>query len=250
MQILATAAGILAVIALTRYAPSFDFLGARLSLFGWLAYVIAITAAIPALAARLSGIRPVRWGLSWGRSRRDAPWIALAVLGAIGLGWALSRGAAVRAYYPRYAFVKTEPLLWIPSTLAFGIYGYLWELMFRGRALAFVMADRPHPPNTHAPANHRGPATAPHDTASPIDPTGPATAHHDTASPRRALGLLALQTGLFALAHVDKPPLEAWLSIPAGVFFGLLALRTRSVWPGFLLHFAAATSVNLFCAYA
>lgn len=60
---------------------------------------------------------------------------------------------------------------------------------------------------------------------------------------------LALQTALFAIGHLDKPPLEAWLSIPAGALLGLAALRTRSILPGFVVHFTLSTSLNLFCAY-
>lgn len=212
-KVLVATAAAFAVIALTRFSPSFSSLGPRHALFGWLGYVTLITACIPAAATTLVQPRPLSaWGLSWGRARRDAVWIALGLAGSVALAWAVSRAPEVRAYYPRYALVKTEPLLWIPSTLLFAAYGLAWETMFRGHLL-LALGEAPLPS-------------------------------------RRAAALLALQTALFAIAHLDKPPLEAWLSIPAGLFFGLLALRTRSVLPGFLLHFAVSTSVNLFCAYA
>ena len=60
---------------------------------------------------------------------------------------------------------------------------------------------------------------------------------------------ILLQTIPFALAHVDKPPLELWLSIPAALAFGVAAYRTRSILPGFLVHVTLSTSVNLFCAH-
>lgn len=63
---------------------------------------------------------------------------------------------------------------------------------------------------------------------------------------RRAL---FLQMALYTLAHAGKPPVEMALSIPAGLVFGLAALRTRSVLPGYGVHFALSTGVNFFCVY-
>lgn len=63
---------------------------------------------------------------------------------------------------------------------------------------------------------------------------------------RRAL---FLQMALYTLAHAGKPPVEMALSVPAGLVFGLAALRTRSIVPGFLVHFALSTGVNFFCVY-
>ncbi|MBM4030459.1 MAG: CPBP family intramembrane metalloprotease [Planctomycetes bacterium] len=40
----------------------------------------------------------------------------------------------------------------------------------------------------------------------------------------------------FALLHIGKPELETYNSIAGGAILGVLALRTRSVWPCFLLH--------------
>lgn len=40
----------------------------------------------------------------------------------------------------------------------------------------------------------------------------------------------------FALLHIGKPELEAYSSIVGGLLLGVLALRTRSMWPCFLLH--------------
>ncbi|MBK8259421.1 MAG: CPBP family intramembrane metalloprotease [Polyangiaceae bacterium] len=62
-------------------------------------------------------------------------------------------------------------------------------------------------------------------------------------------GALILQTLLFAAGHWDKPPLELLLSVPAGLFFGVVALKTKSILPGFLIHATLSLSVNLFCAY-
>jgi membrane protease YdiL (CAAX protease family) len=197
-----------AVLLLTRFAPSFAFLGPRGALFGWLAYATAVTAGVP-IAMMALGFGPplARCGLSWGRARRDAHWIALGLAAVVVLAAVLARVPSVQAYYPRHGLVKTEPLLWLPSTLAFAAYGFAWEALFRGFLLLGI-------------------------------------------APRFGLAAVFMQTVPFALAHLDKPPIEAWLAIPAGVFFGLVALRTRSVLPGFLLHFTLSTSLNLFCAYA
>ena len=134
--------------------------------------------------------------------------------------------------------MTAEPWLRLPSTLLFAAYGLAWETMFRGHLLLAPLADSP--PR----------AGAPRDTDSPPGASAPRPADSPPPAPLSATALLlALQTALFAIAHIDKPPLEAWLSVPAGLFFGVLALRTRSVLPGFLLHFTVSTSVNLFCAY-
>jgi hypothetical protein len=221
------------VLWLTREAPGFGFLGPRGELFGWLAYVTAITAALPAAAAFLVVRRPPRaFGLSWGLARRDAVWIGLSLLFAVALAAVVARAPGMRAYYPRYSYVRSQPLLWIPSTLAFAAYGLAWESMFRGFLLFGLLGPGALDPSRFA------------------EPGG---AGRDASLRSRAgavAGPLLVQTLLFVLAHVDKPGLEAWLSIPAGLFFGLAALRTRSVLPGFLCHFTLSTSVNVFCALA
>lgn len=205
----ASAAG---VLLLTRYAPDFSALGPTGALFAWLTFVTAVTTLVPAGAVVVGLRKPLSafdlraFGLGWGRSRRDALWVALAVAGAVVAAALVSRAPEVRAFYPRLQLVKTEPLWWIPSTLAFAAYGLSWEALFRGHLLIGV-----------------------------IDRLG-------------AWAIVA-QTVPFALAHVDKPPLELALSIPGGLFFGAAAYRTRSVLPGFLVHFTLSASVNLFCAY-
>lgn len=205
-------AAALLVLYLTRALPGFAWLGRRGALFGWLASATAITALLPAIVtSSFSRLPLTRAGLTWGRARRDASWIALLLLGAIAIGAVVSRDPSMHAYYPRYAPVKEHPLWWLPSTLAFAAYGLSWEALFRGHLLLAL--------------------------------------HSEGDSSRRTAGLLALQTAIFAIGHLDKPLVEACLSVPAGLFFGALALRTRSILPGFLIHFAASTSVNLFCAY-
>jgi membrane protease YdiL (CAAX protease family) len=212
VQVLAALGAAITVLLLTRTAPDFPALGPRYALFGWLFYVTAVTAGVPLVVTRLgSRLSLSDCGLGWGRTWRDAPWLVVGIGCAVVAGAMMARSPEVRAYYPRYALVKTEPLLWVPSTLAFAAYGLSWETLFRGHLLLAL-----------APRSELGIGT---------------------------VGLLALQTAVFATGHLDKPSSEVALSVPAGLFLGLVALRTRSVLPGFLLHFAASTSVNLFCAY-
>lgn len=61
---------------------------------------------------------------------------------------------------------------------------------------------------------------------------------------------IAVQMLPFALLHVGKPQPEALGSIVAGLALGWLALRTRSMWWGFLLHAAVALSMDLFALAA
>lgn len=209
----AATGAVAAALVLSHHAPSFAFLGPRGELFGWLAYATAVTAGLPVAVMALGFRRPISsWGWTWGQSRLDAPWIALGALGAVALAWVVSRAPEMQAHYPHYRFVKTEPLLWIPSTLAFATYGLAWETAFRGVLVLGVVEDKGAPRWEGAAA-------------------------------------VALQAVVYTVAHLDKPPLEAWLSFPAGLFFGWAALRTRSILPGFLVHFTLSVSVNLFCVY-
>lgn len=209
----AATGAVVAALVLSHHAPSFAFLGPRGELFGWLAYATLVTAGLPVAVMALGFRRPISsWGWTWGQSRLDAPWIALGALGAVVLAWVVSRAPEMQAHYPHYRFVKTEPLLWIPSTLAFATYGLAWETAFRGVLVLGVAFDK-------------------------------------GARRWEGAAAVALQAVVYTVAHLDKPPLEAWLSFPAGLFFGWAALRTRSILPGFLVHFTLSVSVNLFCVY-
>ena len=56
---------------------------------------------------------------------------------------------------------------------------------------------------------------------------------------------ILVQTIPFAIMHYRKKPLEAYGSIFAGVFLGILGLRSRSFLPCALLHFLVALSADL-----
>ncbi len=56
---------------------------------------------------------------------------------------------------------------------------------------------------------------------------------------------ILVQTIPFAIMHYRKKPLEAYGSIFAGIFMGLLGLRSRSFLPCALLHFLVALSADI-----
>jgi membrane protease YdiL (CAAX protease family) len=49
----------------------------------------------------------------------------------------------------------------------------------------------------------------------------------------------------YVMIHFEKPILECFAAIVAGVVLGTLALRTRSIWAGFLVHVSVAISMDV-----
>jgi len=49
------------------------------------------------------------------------------------------------------------------------------------------------------------------------------------------------------LVHFDRPNGEFFISIPAEIFFGWLALRTGSIWYGFYIHLFVGIGIELAC---
>jgi membrane protease YdiL (CAAX protease family) len=56
---------------------------------------------------------------------------------------------------------------------------------------------------------------------------------------------ILIQTIPFAIMHYRKKPMEAYGSIFAGIFLGILGLRARSFLPCFILHFLVALSADI-----
>ena len=50
----------------------------------------------------------------------------------------------------------------------------------------------------------------------------------------------------YALLHIHKPFAEALASIIAGLVLGMLALKSRSIWPGVVIHCAIAFCMDWF----
>jgi membrane protease YdiL (CAAX protease family) len=49
----------------------------------------------------------------------------------------------------------------------------------------------------------------------------------------------------YVMIHIGKPMVECFAAIIAGIVLGTLALRTRSIWSGFLIHVSVALSMDL-----
>ncbi|MBW2702517.1 MAG: CPBP family intramembrane metalloprotease [Deltaproteobacteria bacterium] len=60
---------------------------------------------------------------------------------------------------------------------------------------------------------------------------------------------LLIQTSVTTLFHLGKPLPELWSALFAGLFFGLLVIRTRSIWPLVLVHWALGVVTDLVAAY-
>ena len=68
---------------------------------------------------------------------------------------------------------------------------------------------------------------------------------------RRAMGSAAIFVMAlpYCMIHYGKPYLEAHGAIVAGVVLGSLAMRTRSIYAGFLLHITVAAGMDLLSLY-
>lgn len=49
----------------------------------------------------------------------------------------------------------------------------------------------------------------------------------------------------YVMIHIGKPMIECFAAILAGIVLGTLAMRTRSIWSGFLIHVSVALSMDL-----
>ena len=49
----------------------------------------------------------------------------------------------------------------------------------------------------------------------------------------------------YVMIHIGKPMVECFAAIIAGIVLGTLAMRTRSIWSGFLIHVSVALSMDL-----
>ncbi len=64
-----------------------------------------------------------------------------------------------------------------------------------------------------------------------------------------ALNAILIQTISSCLVHIGKPEGEIIGSIIVGIIFGIIALRTKSIWYVFLLHAAIGVLTDLFIIY-
>ncbi len=64
-----------------------------------------------------------------------------------------------------------------------------------------------------------------------------------------AFNAVLIQTISSCLVHIDKPEGEIIGSIFIGILFGLIALRSRSIWYVFLLHISIGVLTDIFIIY-
>lgn len=64
-----------------------------------------------------------------------------------------------------------------------------------------------------------------------------------------AVAAILIQTISSCLIHIDKPFSEIFLSIPVGIFLGMVALRSRSFWYAFLVHATLGVLTDLFIIF-
>ncbi len=62
---------------------------------------------------------------------------------------------------------------------------------------------------------------------------------------RMGMAAVAVMVVPYCMIHYHKPALEALAAIVAGLVLGWLALKTRSIWGGWLLHVGAAISMDV-----
>ncbi|QDU29584.1 CAAX amino terminal protease self- immunity [Anatilimnocola aggregata] len=60
---------------------------------------------------------------------------------------------------------------------------------------------------------------------------------------------VCIQTMAATLAHIGKPSIELLACIPASLFWGLLVIRTKSLWAGVLQHWALGVSLDYFLSF-
>lgn len=60
---------------------------------------------------------------------------------------------------------------------------------------------------------------------------------------------ILIQTISSCLVHIDKPEGEIIGSIVVGILFGIIALRSRSIWYVFLIHISIGVLTDLFIIY-
>jgi uncharacterized protein len=61
---------------------------------------------------------------------------------------------------------------------------------------------------------------------------------------------VCVQTAVTTLLHLGKPQGEIVSALLAGFLFGVVVLRTRSVWPILIVHWALGTLTDLGCAWS
>ena len=208
--------------------PLFPFLSVMKTLHGdYPLYIsrfilsLVLLGIVPFLTAIVSGLSPAELGLNINiKPFKPHHLIIFLVIAAFfGITGGLSEELASFYPYSRTLLEDTageRGYLFILHIICYGIFYYLpWELFFRGfLMLAFI------------------------------------SRFEKSLSQNKSLLLLVLafQTIPSTLLHFGHPMTELLSAIPAGIFFGWLVYKTRSIFPAFLLHFTVgiATDTTIF----
>lgn len=185
----------------------------------WYACSVVVLGLVPLLLARaLLRLRPAELGLALGDWRFGLRAVLLMYGIMLPLLWLVSGSASFQNTYPLCHYVRQQAVL-----LVVGGQGALAAVLIHevGYALYFLGWE----------SLFRG---------------------FLTIGLARYIGPVAIfvQTIPFALLHAGKPPLEALGSIVAGVALGWLALRTRSMLWGCLIHVVVALSMDVLAVLA
>ncbi|MBN1379720.1 MAG: CPBP family intramembrane metalloprotease [Gammaproteobacteria bacterium] len=67
--------------------------------------------------------------------------------------------------------------------------------------------------------------------------------------PRFGASAIFIMSVPYLMIHFPKPWLEAFGAIPFGILLGILALRSRSIWGGAVVHITVALSMDLLALF-
>jgi hypothetical protein len=187
------------------------------------------------------GDRPSDLGLRLDVPMLRSPLYWLALPAAAGLGALGAIGSGLGAYYPysrdlitRVAAEGALPLL--GHFAAYALLYYLpWELFFRGFLLLSLLGA------VGRASGQAGPAD--------LGPTGTATTTCGAATGGGAAlvaTLVLFQTMPSTMLHVGHPLSELFAAVIAGIGFGGLAWKTKSIVPGLLVHAALGLGTDCF----
>lgn len=197
----------------------------------WMRFILSFSllGIVPALAALLFRERPAALGLSLRVPLLKKPWFWLLVPLAAGIGALGALSPDLAAYYPysRDLIQRVRETGFSSFFLHFAAYAILyylpWELFFRGfLLLPFAFQAEP----ILSPASKK--------------PTA------EKSLPSAMAALVFFQTIPSTMLHFGHPLSELLSAIPAGIFFGFLAWKTKSIFPGFFLHAAIGFGTDLF----
>jgi membrane protease YdiL (CAAX protease family) len=195
----------------------------------WMRFILSVSllGIVPAIVALLFKERPATLGLSLKTPLLRKPWFWLLLPLAAGLGVLGALSPDLAAYYPysRDLIRRVSATGFAPFVAHFTAYTFLyylpWEFFFRGFLLLPLALEA-----ERSSANKESLVV-------------------NTVSSTVA-ALILFQTIPSTLLHFGHPLSELLSAVPAGIFFGILAWKTKSIIPGFLLHAAIGFGTDLF----